>query len=631
LKESYAQGAALLNQPGRIQGDLIPHYEQLGDAYPLRAVLASGTHGDLSLTSSTQTAGFADSIVAYNSRSGNHPVLVNATFPQFCKAVERVEDAHHFMPILRGSFGHSWEIWPVTLAKYVAALRVSEQSYMAAESLLALAALRHPEVLLASQPDRLRAEWDWTMLADHAWNGASDVNRTVNADLRRQWSEGLGQTAESVFRQAWTALGLVANDHTITVFNSQSFPRADLVRISAPSLPTTVLSGNVELPSQVVTEDGAPVLYFVSPEMPGFGLKTLQLRATSGARGKANKLRATETELESPYYRLKLDPTTGGVASLVAKASGTELVTGNGGRTVGQTVFFDGKEHILTGVKLDVVAAGPVLARARVSGATEGIQITTFITVYADLDRVDLDTRIKKPVTTQEQRLSQIFPVMRPGSVERLEDTGAVIRFHPQPEGDMLPGADTRRSAMQDFVDVSVPGGPGVTIAPLEAFALRNDLDPITFEVLGNDQNYKEVTRGQDGVTDFRFRYSIQAHASDYSGAKSFIWSRSVRSPLVAVLGSLPAAEFSSPITLESSHVIATCLKPADDPTMGGTVVRFWEVAGQSGPVTLRVRHIRRAFQTDLLERNLGELPIADGQVRLDVRRYGFAAVRLVD
>jgi hypothetical protein len=631
LKASYQQGAAILKQPKQILDDWVPHYEQLGEAYPLRVILASGTHSDLSRTSSSQTQAFADGIIEYNSHPGAHPTLFNATLPQFCRVVEKAESAHPFMPTVRGSFGHSWELWPVTLAKYAAELRVAEQSYLATESLLALAATRHPEVLPASRADRLEAEWDWAMLGDHAWNGSNDGNRVVNADLRRQWSGGFGRLADSISRQAWTALGFHPNDHAVTLFNSLSFPRADLVRLEVPAGMNAVLLDGAALTSQSVEEDGNRVLYFVSPKLAGFSLKTLELRSTPETPANTDKLRATDAEVESPYYRVKVDRVTGGVASLVFKPSGTELVVGSGKRTLGQTVFFDGSEHILTAVRSEVVAVGPVLARIKITGTTEGIEITTFITLYADLDRVDFDYRIKKPVTTQEQRLTQVFPVMRAGSIDRIEDTGAVIRFHPQPEGDLLPGADTRRAAIQDFVDVSRPAGPGVTIAPLEAFALRNDLDPITFEALGNDQNYKEVTKNQDGATSFRFRYSLRAHAGAFSGPWSFEWSRGVRSPLLAVLGNLEQPDSVKRVIVDPSHVVATCLKPADDPVLAGIVLRVWEVGGKSGPVTLTVRGFRRAIQTDLMERDLKDLGIENGEFKLDLRGHGFAAVRLLD
>ena len=170
-----------------------------------------------------------------------------------------------------------------------------------------------------------------------------------------------------------------------------------------------------------------------------------------------------------------------------------------------------------------------------------------------------------------------------------------------------------------------------MTIAPLEAFALRSDLDPITFEALGNDQNYKEVTKNQDGVTDFRFRYSLRAHAGAFSGPQSFEWSRGVRSPLLAVLGNLPQPDSVKRVAVDPSHVVVTCLKPADDPALGGVVLRVWEVGGKSGPVTFGVRGFRRAIRTDLLERNLKVLRMENGEFKLDLRGHGFAAVRLLD
>lgn len=57
--------------------------------------------------------------------------------------------------------------------------------------------------------------------------------------------------------------------------------------------------------------------------------------------------------------------------------------------------------------------------------------------------------------------------------VVRIETPGAVIRPHPQPESDLLPGADARRLGVQGFVDVSLPDGPGVTVVPLDALVRR--------------------------------------------------------------------------------------------------------------------------------------------------------------
>lgn len=628
---SYAQGAMLLKTPQLISREWLPHYEGLGNGYPVRVILASGTHGDYSPTSWNQARGFADAIASYNHQAGAHPKLVNAALPQFFQAIDAAEQKSPFLPTVRGSFGNSWELWPVCLAKYVSDMREGERKVLAAETLLALAARQSPELLRTTRGEREQAEWSWAMLADHAWNGTDETNRKVNAELRRNWSAELLRLSADLMQKGWAALGLQRSDRYVAIFNSLGSPRSDLASLEAPQGIAGIAAGSSILASQVVEEDGRQMLYFLSPRVEGFSLQALKFKADISGNSKGGRLQAGRTELESPYYRLKVDERTGGVCSLIHKATGTELVSGNGGHTLGQTIYFDGEEHALSDARSEVVAAGPLLARLRITGTVAGIKVVTLVTVYSALDRVDLETRIHKPVTTQEQRLTQVFPVMRPGARMQIETAGAVIRPELRPEGDLLPGADTRRFAIQGFVDVSFPDGAGVTIAPLDSYALRQDLGPVTFENLGNDQNYKEVIRDQDGIVDFRFRYSLRAYSGGFDSAKAFEWSRSVATPLLAVLGRLPEQwAVSPPLELDSRRVIATALKPADDPSAGGTILRIWEVAGLPGPVNVRVGGFKRAIRTDLLERNLEELPVVNGRVSLGLRAHGFSAVRLL-
>ena len=70
------QGGRLLREPDLILDEWLPHYAGLGDDYPLRATLASGTHGDISPTSGDQAREFAEAISRYNAQEGPHPTLV---------------------------------------------------------------------------------------------------------------------------------------------------------------------------------------------------------------------------------------------------------------------------------------------------------------------------------------------------------------------------------------------------------------------------------------------------------------------------------------------------------------------------------------------------------------------------
>jgi len=150
----------------------------------------------------------------------------------------------------------------------------------------------------------------------------------------------------------------------------------------------------------------------------------------------------------------------------------------------------------------------------------------------------------------------------------------------------------------------------------------------VTFEAFGNDQNYREVVQDQHGVREFRFRYSLRAHASDYDGARAFAWSRSVLNPLVSVRGRVPAT--SAGLSIDPARAIATCLKPADDPAVGGLILRVRETSGRSGPLRVGTKSVAKCVQTDLLERDMAPLPVHNGTFTVGVRGHGFAGVRLV-
>ena len=646
-KSSYTQGGHILRNPDTVAEEWLPHYKSVGEVYPLQVILASGTHGDISPGSGSQAHGFAEAIIKYNAQTHLHPKLVNAILPQFCQVVDEVEAKTSFLPTIRGCFGHSWDLWPVSLAKYVADMREGERVFLAAEALLSVAAYSKPELHQSTRSNRWRAEWCLSMLADHAWNGTNDNNKRHNAELRRKWSEELNRLGHKLVEIGWSGVGLEPSERYVTIFNSLSFPRKSLVRIKCPKDVNCVVTDQRNIPCQIVDEDGEQFLYFVSPQIPAFSFKQFQLKSElKGVNETENKATTPHhrtsggsVELKSPYYLLKVDTQNGGISSIVHKATGTEIVISETGRDLCQTIYFDGQEHSLQNIQSEIAAGGPVLVRLKITGNVDGIEVTNFVTMYAELDQADFDLRMRKPITTKQERLCQVFPVLNKGAVLRIETTGAVIRPRSQPEGDLLAGADTRRFAVQGFIDASLPDGVGVTIAPLDAYALRMDLDPITFEALGNDQNYREVTRDQDGVTNFRFRYALQAHTGGYRSAKVFGWSRSVATPMFAALGRIPEEEVVQrgvnppdigQIEVDAARAIATCLKQADGDIPEGFILRIWEVAGLSEPISIGLKGYNRAILTDLLERDRKELKIVDKKVIINPNSNGFCSLRLV-
>jgi hypothetical protein len=279
---------------------------------------------------------------------------------------------------------------------------------------------------------------------------------------------------------------------------------------------------------------------------------------------------------------------------------------------------------------VEVVASGPVFARLRVTGNLGPIRLTNQLTVYASLDRLDLDIELEKPPTTNEQRLLQFLPLGGSAEDFHIETTGAVICPARQPEGDLLPGADTHRFAVQSFLDVSPPGAlAGVTVSAVEAFMLRLDQGVPAFEALGNDQNWKEVTQDQNGVRNFRFRYRLRAHGPGFEPAAAMRWGRMAQAPLIMARGRLPKPWLDRPLLyVNPQRALVTCLKPVDDPQGAGVLVRVWETAGQSTPFRLEIDGIHQARITDLLERPQGQLRRVQNGLELQPRPHGFAAVQ---
>jgi hypothetical protein len=375
-----------------------------------------------------------------------------------------------------------------------------------------------------------------------------------------------------------------------------------------------------------VEEDGSPFLYAAIRDVEPFSLSPIVAVPVDEGE-EASK--AEGNTIESPHYLLSIDPSTGGIARCLHRASGFDAARVIGKRRLFEAVRWDGTEHTLEDVDIRFLAEGPLLARIRVSGRAGDARLQLEFTVYSRWDRVDLDLRVHVPVRSEENRLCLYLPLPGEGAELRIETSGAVERPYREPRGDLLEGADPRRFAIQGFVDASLPAGPGVTVASLDAFAFRMDLGDPAFEALGNDHNYKEGTKDQAGATDFRFRWALRVHAGAYSRSEAFRWSREVANPLLASRGGLrggiaPMAG----LAVDPRRAVATCLKPASYAAQG-LVLRIWETAGAVDPCPVEVGSARRAFRTDLLERDLEELPVREGRVLLPVRPFGFAGLRV--
>ena len=251
-------------------------------------------------------------------------------------------------------------------------------------------------------------------------------------------------------------------DLAAVVFNPHAWPRTGLAwtgrihPLPARSRDIVVRdrTGRV-IPSQMAKDcrdsDGNVVvaeLAFLAREVPPAGYDTYSLEFSSGAGSPAGTdLRVDESRLilENEFLRVRLDATTGGVASLAAKPSGAEMLDPAGGtfphfrgrpnptlptRPEPPASYDSGASK----AQIDWLARGPLWATVRAQHSWKYLKFETRVTLAAGSPLVEVTTRV----------LAQVPP--RPDVVSSGHHGGLLVIVRPRLSGGQGPaGLSLRR------------------------------------------------------------------------------------------------------------------------------------------------------------------------------------------
>ena len=468
----------------------------------------------------------------------------------------------------------------------------------------------------------------------------------------------------------------------IVVFNPLSFGRSDLVSLAGWSKeePFDVIDTQTgeRVPHQIVRLDGPRAavahgaeryaldeivpgegcnLLFVADGVPSMGYKTYRIVPGGETTRAATSLVVTDTSIENRFFRLEVNPNTGTVQSVYDKELEIELVDRDARHQVNQLVTRWIKDGRMESPSESVVRRGqngPVMGSIVVTTAGAGCpQLTQEVILYDRIKRVDIADRVLKDMTpTQEVYFA--FPFRMDNPEFRFEGPLSVIR----PFRDQFPGSNSNYYSVQDWADVS-DGKRGISFCPVDAHLVEfgglnsseisqahHAVKPVTFGA----PFVKELTKGHMysfvinnnyrtnmppvQLGDVLFRYSISSHRGDWieGRAKRFGWS--VRNPLFAVeveeqaKGELP--ESLSLCQIDKPNVVVITLKRAEDDE--GIVVRLHETEGQDTAVNVTMPGMRmvKAYETDVMEKNIRSLEASEGSVRIDVNGFGLKTMRIM-
>ena len=653
--QDYFEGNFVLKDLREINHNLhdriLPYYENLAKTYPFDAIAMIGCYGDLSPKSTDLPAKKTENIIAYNNQGWEYPRLVNAVQRQYWDDIQaQINQRKIDLPTFSGDYGTAWDAWPSSLANLAAEWRYNQEGALSAEKIAAVLTRLAPTWYSQYLPTLRRGWTNLTYLSDHAWNGAYEENRQANLQLRRAWNQTARHSFDSLIASGLETLAgevKTGEEPRYLVFNLLGWERTSLACLDGLPEGLILVDAVTRQPLRIQRDDlDNQRVYFTSTQIPALGYRVASTRPVrKSPASPAWNWHLDGNILDGPFYTLRIDPHTGGIANLIDKQRDQELVDPASSYHLNQAVYLsEGSETRSRAISIRPGMAGPVFGELVVKTIIKNHTITSTIRLYYELDRVDILNRVEKIPSSEKQELDFAFPFWVPGRQYRYEAPGVILN----PEVDLRPGSGQAVTALRHFIDV-FNEQYGITLSMADSYLVKfghnttledpRQPDPNNSTIfciaLQNILDWNESIHDQGGDSRFIYRYSLRGHAGGFNPTEAihFAWQdhNELRvHPLARnQAGHLPEISHSF-VEVEPHSLILSTLKPAED---GGLIVRLWNPTSDNAAASLRILGLGRiieAFQTDLLERSEALLEIKDDSIELPVPAAGLATARIL-
>ncbi len=553
------------------------------------------------------------------------------------------------LPVVRGDWTPYWEDGAGSSALETAMNRASSDRLAQAQTLFAM--LR-PSAYSAAA---FEEAWNKVLLySEHTWGAWCSVSEPQRKETLEQWDIKRSY-AEEADRQSCELLAASLGDArvdsaaapgTVDVFNTLSWPRAELVTLSKE------LSGGGD---RVTDDAGRPVpsqrltsgeLVFLAHDVPPFAARRYTI--VSGAPHVEGRAIAEGATLDSGAIRLRVDEGTGGIVELTAKGLSGNFADISDGEALNDYLYLigdDPKDLQRNGpVTIRVGEKGPLVASLVIESTAPGCgKLVRELRVVAGCDYVELiNTLTKERLQAKsyhakegKESVNFAFPFAVPDGEVLLDIPLGMMR----PESDQMPSACKNWFTVGRWADVSnaergvtwvTLDAPLVQVGGITATLLNSQTDPDVWRrhveptqklyswAMNNHwgTNYRAY---QEGPTVFRFVLRPHRRRDPAEAAR---FATGFSQPLLAVRaqGVQPSKSL---LTVEPSDCLVTALKPSDDGR--ALVVRLFGATDEARSVSLKWGSAQPAavFLSDTSER-AGER--VNGPV--DVPAWGLVTLR---
>ncbi len=625
-----------------------------------------------------------------------YPHLKYSGFHEALATIEKESGSD--IPVIRGDGGPYWEDGAGSDAHYLAMERWNEARGQTAEKLDTLTSLVNP--LIRTNTDELGRMWaGMVQMDEHTWdsyNSVSDPASSEAADqlvAKDQLAVNAKAQVDFIVRRSMANLAdaIPAGTGSVIVFNTLNWKRSGAVSLDIDKV-ESFLDGNLGSSKEIVdlaTNQPVPLevlrtgknfmhVRFLASDVPPLGYKVYAMRPVQ-KEAIAPKSEQAAT-LESPYYKVQLDPETGAVLSIYDKQLQRELVNRQSPYRFGQYLYVTGGDkapntilhydkvspkpqleiHSAAQGKLISVEETPTGQVAHLeSQALNTPSIKTEIRLFNNEKKIEFVEDVDKTEVYTKEGVYFAFPFDMKQPQFQYEIQNGVV----DPAKDMYPGAGHEWFTAQHWVSVQ-QDGVSATVMPLDApLVTLGDINrgewpeqfgqrtgTIFSYVMNNywDTNYRA---GQGGH--FTFHYVVtSAPATDAANLSRVGWEEitplesdivttqdkalGVSSPAPAAANATSTqhlgADQSSFLTLDDPNVLLETWKPAEDGN--GTILRFLDFGGTERNVAVHTPflHLAHVYQTDAVERGQTEVEVqGSNEFHFTLHPHEILTLRLVE
>jgi hypothetical protein len=591
----------------------------------------------------------------------------------FNAALENIrQQSGDSIPTYSGDGGPYWELGLGSDAYNVAIERGNESRGPSAEKLSTIASLIDPRVAV----DRTAFTDMWTnmlLMDEHTWGSAVSVSDPDSDEAAEQlaikdsFATRAQASVDSLVKNAAASIAdsISAGTNSIIVFNTLNWPRSGVIDLDLKKGQEIFdpVSGST-VPSQVIRAgNNYNRARFMAQEVPALGYKVYRLRKTA-APAPPSLSAIQSTVMESPNYKVKLDPMSGAVRSVYDKDLRRELVDQQSAYKLGQYLYvtdrnpannqhgtwyrgkLDLEIHPAGNGKLLSVTRTPYGWEAQMeSTATNTPKILTSVRLFEHEKKLEFIENIEKDKVPAKEAVYVAFPfaVDHPQFQYELQTTSM------DPAKDMYPGAGHEWFSVQHWVSVQA-SGISASVLPLDVpLVTLGDIDRGQWlDTLGDRKaavfsfamnNYWEDNYVGSQGGKFRFRYVITSAPSTNQAQLSRMGWEEV-TPLESDEITSQDKALDRPrqwngvqgrfAEIQDPDVLLDTWKPAED--QNGTIMRFLDLGGAARSLTVRVPafQLSSAWQTDAVERNHNQLDVKDGhEFSVTIHPHEIVTVRI--